>query len=333
MKKNKKFFLRIIAVLCVMMLFAGVLFLIHHFEDQKYRNVALNDPYADDDGVSRIFYKGAAYVPKEGIEAVLLIGIDDRGVQEITENNTNHSQADFLMLILINHNEQTYESIHINRDTMTEIPVIGVTGEYAGTKTAQLALAHTYGSGGKDSCQYTVDAVSQMMYGLAIDHYAAVTMDSIGIINDAIGGTEVLIEDDMTSLDPDMKAGATLKLNAEQAEYFVRNRQNLDDSTNISRMKRQRTFLSAWQEKATNLIQTDAEFALNLVLDLSDYLTTDMTVNELSNFASQLSEYRNNGIEDIEGMAVKGNTYMEFYIDSDDLKQKLISFCYTEAEP
>ena len=172
-----------------------------------------------------------------------------------------------------------------------------------------------------------------MMYGLSIDHYAAVTMDSIGIINDAIGGTEVLIEDDMTALDPDMKAGATLKLNAEQAEYFVRNRQNLDDSTNISRMKRQRTFLSAWQEKAANLIQTDAEFALNLVLDLSDYLTTDMTVNELSNFASQLSEYRNNGIEDIEGMAVKGNTYMEFYIDSDDLKQKLISFCYTEAEP
>ena len=51
--------------------------------------------------------------------------------------------------------------IQLNRDTMTEIQILGVNGEPAVTMTGQLALAHTYGSGEEDSCENTVLACGE----------------------------------------------------------------------------------------------------------------------------------------------------------------------------
>ena len=46
--------------------------------------------------------------------------------------------------------------------------------------TGQLALAHTYGSGEEDSCENTVLAVENLLYGVGIDHYVSLTMDGGG---------------------------------------------------------------------------------------------------------------------------------------------------------
>ena len=39
--------------------------------------------------------------------------------------------------------------LHINRDTMTDIPTLDIYGDPSGSVYGQLALAHTYGKGGK----------------------------------------------------------------------------------------------------------------------------------------------------------------------------------------
>ena len=46
------------------------------------------------------------------------------------------------------------------------------------------------------SCENTVDAVSNMLYGIRIEGYISLNMDSIKILNHLAGGVPVTIEDD-----------------------------------------------------------------------------------------------------------------------------------------
>ena len=61
------------------------------------------------------------------------------------------------------------------------------------TKT-QIALAHANGDGMELSCENTVDAVSNMLYGIRIEGYISLNMDSIKILNHLAGGVPVTIE-------------------------------------------------------------------------------------------------------------------------------------------
>ena len=99
---------------------------------------------------------------------------------ETPEGYVNNQQADFLLLLVMDKQHETCTPIQLNRDTMTQIQILGVTGEPAGTFTGQLALAHTYGSGEEDSCENTVLAVENLLYGMEIDHYVSLTMDGGG---------------------------------------------------------------------------------------------------------------------------------------------------------
>ena len=111
------------------------------------------------------YYNGTAYAKREDLETVLLLGVD-KFEGETPEGYVNNQQTDFLLLLVMDKQHETCTPIQLNRDTMTQIQILGVTGEPAGTFTGQLALAHTYGSGEEDSCENTVLAVSNLLYGM-----------------------------------------------------------------------------------------------------------------------------------------------------------------------
>ncbi len=54
---------------------------------------------------------------------------------------------------------------------------------------------------------------------------------------------------------------------------YVRTRGGLEDSSNLRRMERQRQYLIALQKKLTEKADSDAWFATNAILQVSDYLT------------------------------------------------------------
>ena len=56
--------------------------------------------------------------------------------------------------------------IGINRDTMASMNVYDKNGRYSGRQTAQIALSHAYGDGLEESCENSLDAVSNLFYGL-----------------------------------------------------------------------------------------------------------------------------------------------------------------------
>ena len=220
----------------------------------------------------------------------------------------------------------------LNRDTMTKIQILGVRGDVAGTFTGQLALAHTYGSGERDSCLNTTEAVSNLLYGVGIDHYISITMDGVAILNDLVGGVEVEVMDDFSSIDSTLVQGETVTLMGNHALTYVRTRGGLEDSSNLHRMERQRQYLIALQKKLTEKANSDAWFATNAILQVSDYLTSDCTAEKLSKIADLLSKSDVSEIRTIDGEAKVGQEYMEFYPDEDALQALVMNVFYEKVK-
>ena len=279
-----------------------------------------------------LYYNGQAYAYNENLSTLLILGIDDPVLSE-TENARNTSQADLLLLAVFDPDTKKCTLLQLNRDTMSEVPALDVDGNYIGLATEQLALAHTYGNGLEKSCENTVYAVSHFLYGIGIDNYFALTMDAIPVLNDLVGGVTVTIEDDFSTVDPTLVMGETVTLDANNVEHYVRSRMNMvQDPTNINRMKRQRTYMLGLVDKLKEAVDQDSSFVLDAYSAISKSLVTDCSVDELSDYADRFSDYSLDGIRTTEGEAVKGDEYIEFYVDETALQELVIETFYVPVE-
>ena len=283
------------------------------------------------DGREITYYNGTAYAKKEDLETVLLLGVD-KFEGETPEGYLNNQQADFLLLLVMDKQHETCTPIQLNRDTMTQIQILGVTGEPAGTFTGQLALAHTYGSGEEDSCVNTVLAVENLLYGVGIDHYVSLTMDGVALLNDLVGGVTVEVLDDFSGIDDSLVQGETVTLQGQQALTYVRSRGGLEDSSNLHRMERQRQYLSALQGQLSSKAQSDEGFTLEALLQLNEYLVSDCTVEQLSALGDNLAHYEIGDILTTQGEAQVGEEFMEFTVDETALQQLVLDVFYEPVE-
>ena len=283
------------------------------------------------DGREIAYYNGTAYAKKEDLETVLLLGVD-KFEGETPEGYVNNQQADFLLLLVMDKQNETCTPIQLNRDTMTQIQILGVTGEAAGTFTGQLALAHTYGSGEEDSCENTVLAVSNLLYGMEIDHYVSLTMDGVALLNDLVGGVTVEVLDDFSGIDDSLMQGETVTLQGPQALTYVRSRGGMEDSSNLHRMERQRQYLSALQQQLKAAVQQEDGFTLDALLQLNEYMVSDCTVNQLSDLGDSLATYQVSDILTTPGDAQEGEEFMEFTVDEAALQQLVMDVFYEPVE-
>ena len=258
--------------------------------------------------------------PRKDLETILVMGLDKNERSEMLEGYVNKTQSDFLLLLVIDRENRSINSLQINRDTMTEITRLGVFGGSAGKYIAQIALAHAYGSGGSDSALNAVKAVSNFLGGVKIDHYMTFTMDSVALVNDMVGGVTVFIEDDFSEMDPSLVQGQEITLKGEQALHFVRGRSNVADGTNLNRMARQRQYMMGLYEKIMAAAAQDEAFPEKLVKKLADAFDTDLSVYQLDSLFDTLLECKMGEILTIEGEYVRGE-FMEVYADPDSVAQ------------
>lgn len=277
------------------------------------------------------YYNGTAYARREDLETVLLLGVD-KFEGETPEGYVNNQQTDFLLLLVMDKQHETCTPIQLNRDTMTQIQILGVTGEPAGTFTGQLALAHTYGSGEEDSCENTVLAVENLLYGVGIDHYVSLTMDGVALLNDLVGGVTVEVLDDFSGIDDSLVQGETVTLQGQQALTYVRSRGGLEDSSNLHRMERQRQYLSALQQQLKAAVQQEDGFTLDALLQLNEYMVSDCTVDQLSDLGDSLAAYQVSDILTTPGDAQEGEEFMEFTVDEAALQLLVMDVFYEPVE-
>lgn len=272
-------------------------------------------------------FGGEWYSLRPGVESCLLIGIDktsDRLENLDEEARLNDQQSDFLMLLVADRETETFTALELNRDTMALIPRIGLHGAALSPVTEQLALAHTYGNGGRDSCINTAKAVSAYLYGIPVKHYLALTMDAVPVLNDTVGGVPVYVEDDFSPVTSALPEGEEVTLRGELALTFVRSRKEIGDGSNLSRMRRQRAYVESFYQQFRLCLAEDADLPLRLFAELSDYMVSDMLVDEFGQMAERLAAYRFAGIESIAGDARLGERYMEFYADENALQMQVL---------
>ena len=322
-----------LALAVVLVVLVGLLCLQHW--DESRGQIAESEtvgesPTVSEDSREITYVNGRAYALRD-LETILLLGVD-KFEGETPEGYLNNQQADFLLLLVLDEGGETCTPIQLNRDTMTEIQILGVNGEPAGTMTGQLALAHTYGSGAEDSCENTVLAVSNLLYGVEIDHYVSMTMDGVALLNDLVGGVTLEVLDDFSGIDGTLVQGETVTLKGQQALTYVRSRGGLEDSTNLRRMERQQQYLSTLQGQLSSKAQSDEGFTLEALLQLNEYLVSDCTVEQLSALGDNLAQYNVNDILTTQGQAQVGEEFMEFTVDETALQQLVLDVFYEPME-
>ena len=321
---------RIVVIVAVVAVVAVLLTGVYVWESTRIDNGSVPD-VTDSDGLSEIIVDGQRYHLNDQVESVLLLGIDKFN-DDTWGNHVNNQQADAIMLAVFNHEEQTYTVLQINRDTMTQIETLGITGESGGVITAQLALAHAYGTGKNDSARNVLHAVSDLLYGVDIPHYISIKMDAIPILNDSVGGVQVELLDDFTALDASFEKGATVTLRGEQALAYIRARDTMEEPTNISRMNRQRQYMTAWSDAYKLSRESDSTMTASMLKDVADYTITDMTVTTLEKFSAQVDSYSFKGIVAVEGESVVVDEHMEFYVDEVALQKQVLELFYHPTE-
>lgn len=269
-----------------------------------------------------VTYNDMQYRLKKNITSVLMMGIDH-------VSGASGGQADFLQLLVIDDASQNVKRLAIDRDTMTPITVLGVLGNRSGIRTAQISLSHGFGDGKEQSCELTMEAVSNLLLGMPIDYYLAMNLDGIATLNDMAGGVSVTLEADYSALDPAMTKGTTLTLRGEQAEVFLRNRKNLSAGTNEARMALQEQYIAKLFEQMDKRLRSEQEFSGRLFDSLEPYLTTNISRGRLINIVWAARDYERMEPLRIAGEHKVGNDgFMQFYADEASLYEAVFDLFY-----
>lgn len=270
---------------------------------------------------------GISYFPRQDMTVILLAGIDEFGPVTDSGSYNNTGEADMVTLLVFDETSKALDVLTLNRDTMLDMPILGIGGKEAGTIHGQLALAHTYGSGLEDSAVNLRKTVSNFLYGVHIDYYVTMHMDAISILNDLVGGVKVNVTDDFSEIDPAIGMGEVV-LKGEQAITYVRTRQGLGDQLNVTRMQRQREYMVGFLHALKEQISDSATFALDAYNKTSDYAVTDCSSSAITALANRLIGYELRDVVSIEGQNVAGERYMEYHVDKDALDRVILKYLY-----
>lgn len=270
---------------------------------------------------------GVDYFPRQDITVFLLMGIDQEGPVQDSGSYNNPGAADMISLLIFDEKNAQCNVLQLNRDTMLEMPVLGIGGKQAGTYYGQLALAHTYGTGLEDSCENTRMAVSDFLNGIRIDYYLSMNMDAVQLLNDAVGGVTVTVEEDFTDVDPTITQGE-MTLHGEQAIHFVRTRKDVGDQLNLTRMDRQTQFIDGFVAAFRNKQESNPNFILSVYEEVAPYLVSNCSVNTISGMVERYQDYEIHETVTPEGENVLGEKYFEFYTDEEALDALILRLFY-----
>ena len=273
---------------------------------------------------------GQDYIARTDITTVLLMGVDQRTFDRERAMLHHGGQADFIMLLVVDHGARQIHQLQIDRDCMTEITTIGILGNRSGSRVTQLCLAHGFGDGFEISCELTAEAVSKLLLGTEIDMYASLALNGIGVINEVLGGVTVTLPEDYTVHDPAMVKGATLTLNDQQAEYMVRSRMEIGDGSNASRMQRQQVFIKAATAQFKSKLSENINFADTMLDALEEVMVTNFKRGRIINELNRAYKYDILPVETLAGeYTIGADGFREFYADAEALRQWVLETVYT----
>ncbi len=323
----------VIFVIAGAVLAAGILIL-QRIDQNQYAETrgAMTEGFGQ---LKTVEYQGTTYREKPAVTTILIAGIDkvDDSNDSIRNQYRNGGQADFLMLIAIDHTDKTIHQLQIDRDTMTDVAVLGMFGNEAGTRVLQICLSHGFGKTPEDNAKYTMQAVRNLLGGVELDGYYMISYSAVPVLNDALGGVTVNVGFDMTGVHPEWTEGSVITLHGAEAEDFVRSRMTVGAGTNEERMIRQNEFMQNAISLMNRKISDDLGFGETLLKQLQTISTTNFTLKRLTEELSKAYNYEVLPIDHPEGEYTVGEDgFMEFHMKEGAAAEWVLEHLYTKVE-
>lgn len=296
----------------------------------------IEDVVVEEDG-EVITYKGEKYRYNENITSVLCMGVDKYKSEQNDDTIGNGGQADMMMLAILDTENGNVNLWNISRDSMTDVDIYNVNGEYVETKTMQACLAFAYGDGKHTSCENTVKAVSRLLYGMPIQSYAVLNMDAIRPLNDALGGVEVTIHAG-DILPARFVPGTTVLLKGDDVQAYVQARRTeLPDEpidSNNNRMERQRQYMMKFIRKALEKTKEDMSVPVNLfsIAMKDDNMVTNLNASKVAYLTTIVTKmnFTEESFWTIPGEVKGGVEYAEYHVDDEALYQMILDTFYVK---
>ena len=289
--------------------------------------------HSEEDNISKsesfeeVEYNGHKYIYNTDIQTIAFLGVDTREKSEEGSTPGWNGQSDTLLVAVLDTKTNKGRLLQISRDSMTDIEIYDMHGEFLAKDNAQLALQYAYGDGGITSCVLVTDRISDILNDIPITYYMSLNMDGIPVIADAVGGIDIVIPEDYTYIDPEYTKGSSVTLTGDNAEQYVRYRDTDETGSNIPRMKRQNQVLQAIIEQLPKKAEKDSNIYMNLFQKADPYMTTNLKIDNIDSL--QNFEFDNNIVE-VPGVLKEGERHDEFYIDEDELMSIIIDLFYIE---
>lgn len=275
-----------------------------------------------------VYFNGEPYVYNTNIKNILFLGVDND--KEITLQNQigKSGQADTIIIVSIDKEKKTTELMQISRNAMTEVDLYDKNGNYYSSINAQIATQYAYGNGANTSCWAMKRTVSELLQDLPISGYFALDIAAVTIANDMLGGVTITIPEDYTEIDPAFQKGATITLNGEQAEKYVRYRNLSETGSNNERMQRQAQYISALLDTFQAKEGYTDEKLEALYDAIASYAVTDLSAEEMKELLN--TQWNTDEVTYLPGETKQGEEYEEFHVNQEKLKEILIKRFYKQ---
>lgn len=159
-------------------------------------------------------------------------------------------------------------------------------------------------------------------------------MSAIPTINDAVGGVDVTVLEDLSRVDKSLVKDEKVHLLGQSAFWYVKYRDTNEFGSADRRLERQKQYLTAFIGAAKAAAKKDISVALDLYRAVMPMMTSDVTIDEVAYLAPILVEYQfgQENFHMMKGETVMGEQYEEFYPDEDALYELILDVFYEEVD-
>ena len=323
--KKKNIIVFIISIVVILAISAVAFAMKNNSKEEKNTSSELQQ-----ESENYISYNGQKYQHNDHLRTYLYMGIDKDGPVSEAEDSVSGGQSDAMFLIVVDSEKKTISVLSINRNTMTDVDVYDKDGNFVETRKLQICLQHGFGDGMRTSCQRSVDAVSNLLYGEPVSGYIAMNMDAMPMMNDSVGGVTVEVLDDLTSpsRNVSLHKGETVTLNGDEAYVYLRSRDINEFDSATERLNRQMQYIQAFVKQAKS---KDAATLVSAYNAITDYIVTNVDVPNLVNKLTTY-EFDDSRMYTIPGETQMGEQYEEYHVDEDALYQVMLDIFYKPVE-
>ena len=339
LRRWQKVLAMVLALILVLVAgFAGSFFFLRAKGEKNLKTqvpeTAESAPEEEREGIF-VTYKGKEYKYNENIINFLCLGIDKDVPIEEKRTGDIEGLADAVLLASVDVEDGLVQLLAIPRDTIVPVKVMDSQGWFDRNENVQITMQYAYGRTAKESCELMTDTVSNLLFRLPIQRYCSINFEAVPTLNDAIGGVDVDVLEDIYGEHCTLYAGTTEHLEGYEALDYIRWRDEWVAESSMGRLERQKQYMSNYFNQAKDAVKKDLTLPVKVFQELDANMCTNITVEDITYLVPELLDITldTENIAMVPGEVVQGEEFEEYHVDDDALKDLVISRYYEEVHP